>query len=241
MPGGAADHVGLAGDWSLWRDFAVRSTGFRIAGLEVFGGARRGGAARRGCPRSGLPRGARLAEPRLAGARGRQARRGDARAALTGQAPADVVARYWQRYCSKNDTIGFFGPLGWGRFTEEGEAIEARVGAVRRRAGRAFRDLGRRGCRLAAGDRALSRWARFPSATCAHGSRGNGRRRPGGARPARGGARRGRGGRAGRLSRALDALDRVFEELTGRPAVRGEGDSSGGRTVAYLDCMRDLD
>jgi hypothetical protein len=43
------------------------------------------------------------------------------------------------------------------------------------------------------------------------------------------------------LPLALDALDRVFEELAGRPAVRGEGDSGGGRTVAYLDCRRDLD
>jgi hypothetical protein len=24
-----------------------------------------------------------------------------------------LVARYWQRYCAKNDTIGFFGPVGW--------------------------------------------------------------------------------------------------------------------------------
>jgi hypothetical protein len=29
--------VGLAGDWALWRDCAVRSTGFGIAGLEAFG------------------------------------------------------------------------------------------------------------------------------------------------------------------------------------------------------------
>ena len=43
------------------------------------------------------------------------------------------------------------------------------------------------------------------------------------------------------LPLALDELDRVFEELTGRAAARGEGDSGGGRTVAYLDCMRDLD
>lgn len=42
----------------------------------------------------------------------------------------DVVARYWQRYCSKNDTIGFFGPLAWGRFSGTGEAVAARVGAV---------------------------------------------------------------------------------------------------------------
>lgn len=26
-----------------------------------------------------------------------------------------AVASYWQRYCVKNDSIGFFGPIGWGR------------------------------------------------------------------------------------------------------------------------------
>jgi hypothetical protein len=26
-----------------------------------------------------------------------------------------LVAMYWQRYCVKNDSIGFFGPIGWGR------------------------------------------------------------------------------------------------------------------------------
>jgi len=25
----------------------------------------------------------------------------------------DIVARYWQRYCAKNETIGFFGPVTW--------------------------------------------------------------------------------------------------------------------------------
>lgn len=29
----------------------------------------------------------------------------------------DLIASYWQRYCVKNDTIGFFGPVGWGRLT----------------------------------------------------------------------------------------------------------------------------
>jgi hypothetical protein len=28
----------------------------------------------------------------------------------------ELVAHYWQRYCVKNDTIGFFGPVGWGRW-----------------------------------------------------------------------------------------------------------------------------
>jgi len=32
------DRIGLAGDWQLQRDFAVRSAGFPVAGLEVFGG-----------------------------------------------------------------------------------------------------------------------------------------------------------------------------------------------------------
>ncbi|HEX5404290.1 MAG TPA: lantibiotic dehydratase, partial [Pseudonocardiaceae bacterium] len=27
----------------------------------------------------------------------------------------EIVAKYWQRYCAKNDTIGFFGPMCWVR------------------------------------------------------------------------------------------------------------------------------
>ncbi|WP_329563919.1 lantibiotic dehydratase [Kitasatospora sp. NBC_01266] len=30
----------------------------------------------------------------------------------------ELVAHYWQRFCVKNDTIGFFGPVGWGRFDD---------------------------------------------------------------------------------------------------------------------------
>ncbi|WP_449343283.1 lantibiotic dehydratase [Streptomyces tamarix] len=33
----------------------------------------------------------------------------------------ELVAHYWQRFCVKNDTIGFFGPVGWGRW-DLGEA-----------------------------------------------------------------------------------------------------------------------
>jgi hypothetical protein len=29
-----------------------------------------------------------------------------------------TIVSYWQRYCAKNDTIGWFGPFGWGRFGE---------------------------------------------------------------------------------------------------------------------------
>jgi hypothetical protein len=31
----------------------------------------------------------------------------------------DLIANYLQRYCTKNDSIGFFGPVGWGRFVDE--------------------------------------------------------------------------------------------------------------------------
>ncbi len=43
-----------------------------------------------------------------------------------------VVTRYWQRYCAKNDTIGFFGPVCWVRFaatdTAGAAAVDARPG-----------------------------------------------------------------------------------------------------------------
>jgi len=40
----------------------------------------------------------------------------------------ELIANYLQRYCVKNDTIGFFGPVGWARLVSQGEAITARPG-----------------------------------------------------------------------------------------------------------------
>lgn len=40
----------------------------------------------------------------------------------------EMVASYLQRYCVKNDTIGFFGPMGWGRFLEDGPSVDVRPG-----------------------------------------------------------------------------------------------------------------
>ncbi len=40
-----------------------------------------------------------------------------------------LVASYLHRYCTKNDTIGFFGPVGWARVTDAPVAIVARPGA----------------------------------------------------------------------------------------------------------------
>jgi hypothetical protein len=38
-----------------------------------------------------------------------------------------TLASYVQRYGLKNDTIGFVGPVGWGRWTDEGAALEVDV------------------------------------------------------------------------------------------------------------------
>ncbi len=35
----------------------------------------------------------------------------------------ELIASYVQRYCVKNDTIGFFGPVGWARLASTGEAL----------------------------------------------------------------------------------------------------------------------
>jgi hypothetical protein len=40
----------------------------------------------------------------------------------------DTVARYWQRYCGKNDTIGFFGPVTWARLDPDGPAVQVGCG-----------------------------------------------------------------------------------------------------------------
>jgi hypothetical protein len=39
-----------------------------------------------------------------------------------------LVTLYLERYCAKNETIGFFGPIGWGVFTDDGAALTQRPG-----------------------------------------------------------------------------------------------------------------
>jgi hypothetical protein len=40
----------------------------------------------------------------------------------------ELVASYWQRYCTKNDTIGFFGPVGWAKLIPACDVIAVRPG-----------------------------------------------------------------------------------------------------------------
>lgn len=44
------------------------------------------------------------------------------------RANQQMVASYLQRYCVKNDTIGFFGPVGWLKLNPQEESITARPG-----------------------------------------------------------------------------------------------------------------
>ncbi|HET9899269.1 MAG TPA: amino acid adenylation domain-containing protein [Streptosporangiaceae bacterium] len=46
----------------------------------------------------------------------------------------ELIAHYWQRFCVKNDTIGFFGPVGWGVWddTVEGVAVDPGTGLIAR-------------------------------------------------------------------------------------------------------------
>jgi Lantibiotic dehydratase, N terminus len=41
----------------------------------------------------------------------------------------ELVAHYWQRFCVKNDTIGFFGPVGWGRLDPSRPGLTVDPGA----------------------------------------------------------------------------------------------------------------
>jgi hypothetical protein len=40
----------------------------------------------------------------------------------------ELVAAYWHRYCVKNDSIGFFGPVGWGRLDDATSATTSEPG-----------------------------------------------------------------------------------------------------------------
>jgi hypothetical protein len=40
----------------------------------------------------------------------------------------ELIASYLQRYCTKNDTIGFFGPVGWSRLSPAGPALRVQTG-----------------------------------------------------------------------------------------------------------------
>jgi hypothetical protein len=238
--------VALAPGWRLWRDFAVRSAGFPVSGLDVFGA---GDESARIQEIAADPRfleavtwqnPAAVDHAVVKVAAGRTSKPSRARQR------EELVASYWQRYCAKNDTIGFFGPLAWGRFVNNGPPLRVRSGAlVRDRAvhfeawavqslaealdpelkvptgpwpERDLRQLLEQHCDAGVRERGLAALDRLEAARQAVAE----------SSPAA-------------LREALADLDDMFVELTGREPTRNPGRAYGARTLCYLDCMRDLE
>lgn len=238
--------IPLCDGWALWHDVAVRSAGFPVSGLDAFGAGDEPGRLR-----------AVASDPRFREAVTWQNRTafetaidkvalGSPTSGSKQRQREELVASYWQRYCAKNDTIGFFGPLAWGSMVEDGPAL--RVHGAGGDAARSVhfeawcfevlaesmgialmvplgpypeRDVRAQLERL--DDAARRQWGldaldRLES-------------RRGAITAANG---------AAALGAALGDLDREFEELTARPATRRPGTMYAARTLVYVDCMRDV-
>jgi lantibiotic biosynthesis dehydratase-like protein len=241
------DHlVPLAGDWALWRDFAVRSAGFPVSGLEVFGAGEESTRVR-GVARDPLFREAvtwqnpaALANAVIKVADGAVTKPSRMRQR------EELVASYWQRYCAKNDTIGFFGPLAWGRIGDDGPPLTARSGALVRE-----RSVHLEAWGVQALAETIDAESKIPSGPHAERDlRAALESHPNKAVSERGLAAIERLEAAYNalatappeaLRDALRAVDATFVELTAGEPVRNPGRAYGARTLAYLDCMRDLD
>lgn len=238
--------VPLSAEWALWRDFAVRSAGFPVQGLEAFGpgdeSVRLRGVARDSMFREAVTwqNPAALDNAVLKIADGSPAKPSRARQR------EELVASYWQRYCAKNDTIGFFRPLAWGRISDKGAPLSSRSGALVRE----------RAVHLEAwGVQALAA-AIDPGLTIATGPHAASDLRAALDRHSDAVTRERALAALDRFEGALDivaeapseslrealaALDATFSELTGRDPVRNPGRAYGARTLVYIDCMRDLE
>ena len=221
----------------------MRSAGFPVSGLEVFGGPEEGG---------------RLSEiarnPDFAKAVIWQNRTAYRNAVVNLASDKDssgsrrrqreaVVAAYWQRYCSKNDTVGFFGPLAWGEVKDSGRALDVRSHGL----------LGRSDVHFETWCLEALAHATAPAASVPSNRRPelDLRRQlsPESDAKAIGALHRLEEARdrvrtapdPDSLLRELDAFDALFEELTGRPAERADEAAEGGRTPLYLDSMRNLE
>jgi hypothetical protein len=242
-----SDVVPLAGEWNLWRDFAVRSAGFPVSGLATFGP---GDESER---LAAIASDARFQEAvtwqnpaALANAVLKVASRAPTKPPSRARGREEIVASYWQRYCGKNDTIGFFGPLAWGRIEDDGPLLHAESGVLVRNRHVHLESWGVQAVAEAL-DPELG-VARGPhperdlrAALDAHpdadvrtrGTHALDRLESAQAAVAN--------APPGQLRDALAQLDAVFTDLTSQDAVRNPGMAYGARTLCYLDCMRDLD
>lgn len=143
--------------WQVWRAAMVRSAGFPVEGMARFAAPELAGAADRflgGETTVDLDGAFDRAERALTAAVYDTAADPGFRTALAWQNPGalsavanvlrdgpaatpnarrrrtreDLVARYWQRYCLKNDTVGFFGPMCWAEVGAAGPAVTTAPG-----------------------------------------------------------------------------------------------------------------
>jgi Lantibiotic dehydratase, N terminus len=235
--------VPLTGDWALWRDFAVRSAGFPLEGLSVFGGEYE---SHRLAKVAGDPAFAeaviwqsrsayRTALAKIAGSDGGS---GSRRRQRDG-----VVAGYWQRYCAKNDTVGFFGPLAWGRIRDDGLALAVRSGALVASRQVHFESWCLEALMAAVGTEAVVPLNRRPEVELREQLEAHGDAAALAALDRVEAARQrvAEASAPDELLAALDSFDSLIEELTGEPPAPAEDGAEGGRTPLYLDCMRDLE
>ncbi len=136
-------------DWGVWRDVVLRSAGFPADLVLTLTDPELAAAADAAVYDPGrladYRREYASATDRLSAAVQKIARMGRFREAVAWQNPKLIkqcldkiaageprnvrgrnheltIAGYLQRYCVKNDTIGFFGPVGWARWTDDGAA-----------------------------------------------------------------------------------------------------------------------
>jgi hypothetical protein len=238
-------HAELVGDWCLWRDVAVRSAGFPVAGLDVFGSGDEPGRLREAAANPLFREAVTWQNPAALANAFDKVAAGAATKPSRARQREDIVASYWQRYCSKNDTIGFFGPLAWGLIADDGPPLSVRSGALIRERSVHLEAWGVQALAasldeslaVAAGPRTEHE---LRAALEAHADASL--RERGLAALDRLEAARDTLADASpeELADALAALDATFVELTGRDAVRNPGQAYGARTLAYIDCMRDL-
>jgi hypothetical protein len=156
------------------------------------------------------------------------------------------VARYWQRYCSKNDTIGFFGPLAWGEVRDAGPALARRSRAlVRERTVHLEVWCLERFLQTVTDDPwlPLGPWPEQDARIRIESIADAATRERAASDLARLAAARDRIAAASRdeLAAVLEEFDRLFEDLVGEPPAPAPGLAGGGRTPIYMDAMRDLD
>jgi hypothetical protein len=142
-PDGPAHLVPLDGGWALWRCAAVRGAGLPVDWLAGFAPSGPDGSST--LDSTDHAAGRLLGEDAFVaaltwqnpdavrnwvGAAAAAVRADPAAAAhLTGKRAA-LLARYAQRYCAKNETIGFFGGVGWARLDPDGGAPIASTGTA---------------------------------------------------------------------------------------------------------------